>query len=162
MDKPPSRILIWLLVVAAVIAAGVSAYFAVNEHAARTRDAAAAAQRYGAVERTLRSAQSVNQLLLADLWNYRATAELDERNFGLANKAVARAVAALNAVKPADAGIEAPPLAAVRAEAAHVNIAVATDLGAQRAQLLRLAADIDALVEASPAMTGAPPPTPQR
>jgi hypothetical protein len=143
----------------------------VNEHAARTRDAAAA-QRYGAVESALRSAQSVNQLLLADLWIYRAAAELDERNFGLANKAVAKAVAALNAVEPADAGIEAAPLAAVRAEAAHVNIAVATDLGAQRAQLLRLAADIDTLVEASAATTGAPiglgasatppSPTPQR
>ena len=147
MDKLPSRILIWLLVVAAVIAAGVSAYFAVNEHAARSRDAVAAAQRYGAVESKLRSAQSDNQLLLADLWVYRAGAELDERNFGSANKAVAKAVAALNAIKPADAGIEAAPLAAVQAEAARVNIAVAMDLGAQRAQLLRLAADIDALVD---------------
>ncbi|MDB5479047.1 MAG: hypothetical protein JWO83_100 [Caulobacteraceae bacterium] len=158
MDKLPSRILIWLLVVAALIVVGMSAYFAggVTEHAARTRDAAAAAQRYGVVESKLRSAQSANQLLLADLWIYRAAAELDERNFGLANKAVAKSVAALNGVKPTEAGIEAAPLAAVRAEAARVNIAVATDLAAQRAQLLRLAADIDALVEASAAMTGAP------
>jgi hypothetical protein len=163
MERLPSRVLTWLLVVAVLIVAGVSAYFAgtVSESAARARDAAAAAQRYSVVDGKLRSAQtdiaslqSVNQLLRADLWIYRAAAELDARNFGRANEAVAKTVAALNAVNPTAAGIEAAPLTAVRAEAASVNIAVATDLGAQRAQLLRLAADVNVLVESLAAARG--------
>jgi hypothetical protein len=52
--------------------------------------------------------------------------------------------------------IERKGLTALKGEASGVKISVATNLEAQRAQLLRLAAETTALVEKTAAKTGAP------
>jgi predicted secreted protein len=150
------------VVIGALIVAGVAAYFAGGtiEHSARTRDAAAAEQKYAAVKTQLQGAQtqlasvqSANTLLTANVWAYRATVALDNRNFGLANDAVANVVASLNGVDAAAAGLDSAALKALQVEAAGVKIAVATNLEAQRSQLLRLAADITALAGPKPTKT---------
>ena len=100
------------------------------------------------------SLQSARQLLNADVWAYRAAVALDNRNFGVANDAVAGVVASLSAVDAAAAGVDGGSLASVKTEAAGVRISVATNLETQRAQIIRLADDIGAL--------SGPPAKPQR
>jgi hypothetical protein len=148
MEAPSSGLRNWVAVVIGVlIVAGVAAYFAGGaiEHSARARDAAAAEQKYTAVKTQLASVQSANKLLTANVWAYRATVALDNRNFGLANDAMANVVASLNGVDAAAAGLDSAALKEIQTEAAGVKIAVATNLEAQRSQLVRLAADITAL-----------------
>jgi len=137
-----------LIVVGILIVAGIAAYFVGSgiENSARVREAADA-------KAQIASLRSVDHLLDANLWAYRAAAALDNRNFGVANDAVAHVVAGLNKVDPTAMGLEAAPLAALKTEAAGVKIAVATDLQSQRAQLLKLAADIDAVALQAAAKT---------
>ena len=158
MEQRSSGARNWLIVVGLLIVAGVAAYFvgAAVEHAARARDAAAAKAQLQSAQTQVASLQSVKQLLTADVWAYRAAAALDNRNFGVANDAVTRVVASLNSVNVAAAGLESEPLNALKGEASGVKISVATNLEAQRAQLLRLATDTTALVEKSAAKTGSP------
>lgn len=133
----------WLIVVGVLVVAGVAAYFVGN--AAGTRETAAAKAQLQGAQTQVASLQSVKQLLTADVWAYRAAAALDNRNFGVANDAVATVVGSLNAVDASAAGIEGGSLATVKTEAAAVRISVATNLESQRAQLIRLADDIMAL-----------------
>ncbi len=151
MERLSSGTRNWLVVVAVLIVAGVSAYFAGSaiEGAAGKRNAELAAQRYTAAKAQVDSLRAANQLLTAGLWAYRAGISLDQRNFGLANEAMANVVASLKGVDAAAAGIDAHALAAVQAEAAGVRISVAADLEAERSQVLRVATDITALVGTS-------------
>ena len=143
----------WLIVVGVLVVAAVAAYLAGTgiEHAARVGEAEAAKAQLQRAQAQVASLQSVRQLLTADVWAYRAAAALDSRNFGIANDAVAQVVTSLNKVDVAAAGLDNGPLAAVKTEAAGVRISVATNLEAQRAQLIRLAADITALADQSAA-----------
>jgi hypothetical protein len=145
----------WLIAVGLLVVAGVAAYFvgAAIEHSARAREVAATRAQLQAARTQVASLQSVNQLLTADVWVYRAAVALDNRNFGMANDAVAKVVASLNAVDAAAAGLDGAPLAALKTEAAGVRISVATNLEPQRAQLIRLAEDITALSDRSAAGT---------
>ena len=153
MQPSSSRHRLWFSVaIAALPVVAVAAFFAGGEveHSARARDAVAAKQQYGAVETQFLSLQAANALLSADVWSYRAVTALDDRNFGLANDAAAKASASLNGVDAEAAGVSVAALKAAQNEAAGVKVYVATDLGAQRSQLLRLAADIAALALPKP------------
>jgi len=154
--KKPSANRLWLILVGVLIVAGVAAYGAgfYVEHSARTRDAVIADRKAETMQADLKTAQTqsarlaaANALLSANVWTYRAAAALDERNFGVANEAVGQAAARLKAVDPAVAGLDAAAVTAVQAEAADIHISVASNLQGQRAQLLKLAADVNALVE---------------
>jgi hypothetical protein len=68
------------------------------------------------------------QLLDAGVPAYRAAVALDNRNFGVANDAVATVVSCLKVVDASAAGIDDGPLAALKTEAAGVRISVAADL----------------------------------
>jgi hypothetical protein len=137
----------WLIVVGLLIVAGIAAYFIGRalEHEHGARDAAATKVRLQSAQTQIASLQSFKQLLNADVWAYRAAVALDNRNFGVANDAVATVVASLNAVDPSAAGLDSGSLAALKSEAAAVKISVATNLEFQRAQLIHLADDITAL-----------------
>jgi hypothetical protein len=93
--------------------------------------------------------------LAANLWVLRAAVALDNRNFGVADSAVANAVASLNRVDAAAAGVELQSLQAVSEQASAIQISVATNLASQRNQLLRLEGDIAALVASSAPIAGA-------
>jgi hypothetical protein len=86
--------------------------------------------------------QSSNRLLTADVWAFRASVALDNRNFGTANDAVAKVVVNLSAVDSGAAGVDPASLTALKAEASAIKISVATDLQTQRAPLIHLANDI--------------------
>jgi type II secretory pathway pseudopilin PulG len=160
MEKHSSGARIWVIVAAILVVAGVAAFFAGNavEHAARAQDAKAAEQQYAAAKAQLQGAQtriaslqSVNQLLTANVWAYRATVALDNRNFGLANDAVVKVVASLNDINATAAGLDGQALKALQTEAANVKISVATNLESLRNQIIQLAADITALAGKSAA-----------
>jgi hypothetical protein len=145
----------WLIVVVVLVVAGVAAYFAGRfvERNARAGDVIAAQQQYATVKTQLGSAQgqnasleSMNHLLTANVWAYRGAVALDNRNFGVANDAVAKVVANLNGVDAAAAGLDGKAVTAVRKEALGVKISVAANLESQRAQILKLASAITALV----------------
>ncbi len=145
----------WLILVGVLIVAGVAAYFVGTavEHQARSRDVAAAKAQLQSAQVRVASLQSINRLLSADTWAYRAAVSLDNRNFGVANDDMAKVVASLNAVDASAAGIDGAPLAALKTEAAAVKISVAVNLEAQRTQLIHLADGITALADRSMART---------
>ena len=142
-----------LIVVAILLLGGVIAYFAggAREHAARVRETSQARTALQTVQSELATRRSVDRLLAADMWAYRAAVALDNRNFGVANDAMAKVTASLNRVDPAAAGIADAAVSKVKSEAAAVRIAVAQNLEAQRTQLIQLATDIGALADQSTA-----------
>ncbi len=156
MDRRSSPTRTWLIIVGILIVAGVSAYFVGGAvgRGAGTRETADAKARLQSAQARLSSLDSNNQLLKADVWTYRAAAALDSRNFGVANEAVASAVASLNGVDASAGGVDSGALASVKTEAAGVRISVATNLETQRAQLMRLADDIAALSGPSATVRG--------
>lgn len=138
----------WLIIVGILLLGGVAAYFvggAMARSHAKEQAAAASAQ-LQAAQAQAATLKSVNRLLTANIWVVRATAALDDRNFGTANEAVSKARASLDTVDPVAAHLDATALAALKTKAAAVQIPVATNLEPQRAQLLALEADIGALV----------------
>ena len=147
MERRSSPTRTWLIAVGLLIVAGVAAYFVGRTlgYASGAREAADARAGLQGARTQIASLQAVKQLLNADVWTYRAAAALDNRNFGVANDAVARAVANLNSVDASAARLGGGALASVKAEAAAVRISVATNLETQRTQLMRLADDIAAL-----------------
>ena len=142
-----------LILVGVLIVAGVAAYFVGTavEHQARSRDVAAAKAQLQGAQTRVASLQSINRLLSADTWAYRAAVSLDNRNFGVANDDMAKVVASLNAVDASAAGIDDGALAALKAEAAAVRISVAVNLEPQRTQLIHLADGVTALSDQSAA-----------
>lgn len=155
MEERSSGTRNWLIVVIVLIIAGVAAYFAGSfvERNASAQNTLAAEQQYAAVKMQLASAQaqntslqSVNRLLAANVWAYRAAVALDNRNFGVANDAIAKVVANLNGVDGATAGLDSAAVMAVKKEALGVKISVALNLESQRTQIVHLASAITALV----------------
>lgn len=109
-------------------------------------------QRIGAIQDELQGSQAElsaannhNQLLVARIDLYRTAADLDARNFGMANTRLQEAATALGKVDATISGIDAEKLAALRSAIATTSITVAADLQAQRNQVLDLAAQLDAL-----------------
>ena len=151
MRNHASRSRVWWIVVAVLVLAGIVAYFlgGATERTARARDVAVAQQQYTQIS----ALRSVNHLLSASVWTYRALISLDNRNFGTANDAVARAVTELNGVDAPSAGLDSKEVSRLRVEAAAVKISVATNLEGQRAQLIQLASSITALAEGSTIQT---------
>jgi hypothetical protein len=153
MKKPSSSFRAWLLVVVFLILAGTAAYFigtAVGSNAREKSAAAEKAKLQNARGQILRL-QSVNELLHANVWAYRAVYALDDRNFGVANDDATKVVASLRAINATSAGVGANAVSALQREAAGVKISVAQNLESQRAQLLHLAAGITRLAEQSEA-----------
>ncbi len=156
MERRPSGTRTWLIVVGVLLVAGVAAFFigrAVG-HGAGAQEAADAKARLQSAQTQIKSLRSAKQLLSADVWTYRAAVALDNRNFGVANDAVASVVASLNGVDASAAGLDSESLASVKTEAAGVRISVATNLQTQRTQLIRLADDIAALSGSSANVRG--------
>ena len=154
MEKRSTGARGWFIVVIVLVIAGIVAYFVggAMERGAQTKDAAAAASRYAAVQAELtsaqtqiRSLQSINQLLSANVWTYRAAIALDNRNFGVANTDVAKATASLGAVDAVAAGLDVRTVTSLQEEAGAIHISVATNLESERSQLLHLADGISAL-----------------
>ena len=88
--------------------------------------------------------QTQNQLMTARGLLYQAALALDQRNFGIASDDVTKAGQALDAAKPADAGLEGK-LVPIRQAVTATKINVAEDLDTQRSGLLNLASQVDAL-----------------
>lgn len=140
-----------LLVGIAVLAASVLvAYFAGRglERSAAQKQAAVAARSLESANARAAALQARVELLSANVWVYKATTALDNRNFGLANDAMANAVTRLRRVEAGPASLAPGALAAVQRDAAALRINVATDLQPQRAALLKLAASVTALADA--------------
>ena len=162
MQNRPSANRIWFVIVLFLIVAGAIAYFVggIVERRAGDADVATAERQVDIVKTQLQdvqtklsAAQSTNKLLGASVLTYRAMVALDNRNFGVANDDVAKALASLNAIGEPGTGIDGAALSALKKQAAGVKIRVATDLESQRTQLLHLATSINALVPASQAPT---------
>ena len=149
METPsPGRRIWFVAVIGILLIATVVSYFVGGaiERSTGARLAKVADQKIAAAGMQLASLRSANALLVANVWAYRATSALDDRNYGLANDAAGNVVTGLNGVDAAASGINAVTLRAIQSEAAGVKISVASDLQAQRGQLLRLAADISDLI----------------
>jgi len=115
-----------------------------------------------AAQRRLERVGNLNHLLNGRIELYKAAAQLDQRNFGLANAHLRNAAAALSAVDVAAVGIDATAFGALRDALAKTDIAVAVDLESQRNSVLRFSADLDALLPRSerPVVPTAPPSAP--
>lgn len=103
----------------------------------------------------LDAAEGGNKLLEARIALYRAAADLDQRNFGMANARLQEAAKILTAVEPSKIDVDPARLEALRREVTSTSIAVALDLEQQRIRLLSLAWQLDQLTPG-----GVPPPTP--
>jgi hypothetical protein len=96
-----------------------------------------------------------NTLLNARIALYRAAADLDQRNFGMANSRLQEAARSLAALEPLRIDVDPARLEGLRREIASTSIAVALDFEQQRTRLLSLAWQLDQLTPG-----GAPPPAP--
>lgn len=77
-----------------------------------------------------------------------ANMELDRRNFGIANGHIERAGERLGTIDAAALSLDETRLDALREELGRTNLNLATDLAEQRAQLNRLADEINDIVAA--------------
>lgn len=119
-----------------LIAGGIAAYF-VGTTADRTKLQDAHSQ--------LNALQSTNALLGANMWISRATVALDNRNFGVANESVSKAVKELSVVDSAAIGLDSTKLASLQKQAGAIKISIVTNLQPERNQLLHLADAINVL-----------------
>jgi hypothetical protein len=138
----------WFIITAVLIIAGVAAYFIGSgvERAARFQQFTTAESQLQTARSQIAALHSVNHLLSASVWTYRATVALDNRNFGVANDAAANVVTNLNGVDGTTVGQDGKELRALQIEAASVRISVAKNPESQRTQLLQLAAGINAII----------------
>lgn len=97
----------------------------------------------------LAAVRNHNRLMQARVALYRTAIDLDQRNFGIANGRLQEASGALAQIKSGDGGIDTAKVAELRASIAATNINVATNLQQQRAQILDLAARLDAIAAAA-------------
>lgn len=97
----------------------------------------------------LAAARNAARLMEARAGLYRTALDLEQRNFGTANTRLRESAATLAMVS--DAGLDATRLDALQKQVAATNINVATNLEAQRRQVLEFAAQLEALTAASPA-----------
>ena len=100
-----------------------------------------------------------DQMLHARLDLFKAAGDMDQRNFGLANGHLKEASAALAAVDARSAGVNPTQLGILLGQLGNFNVTVATDLEAQRTQVLEFGNQLDALM-AGPAATSPSATTP--
>lgn len=139
-----------LLIALAVVAVCILAAFFSGRGLARSAaqaEAAVVASSLESANARVAALQARSELLSANIWVYKATTALDNRNFGVANDAMANAVMRLGRIDPGAAKVDPSALAAVQQEAAALKINVATDLQPQRAALLKLAAKVTDLAD---------------
>ncbi|MBB5659730.1 hypothetical protein [Brevundimonas halotolerans] len=105
-----------------------------------------------ASELRLQAQMTANDLLIANIWVYRATVALDDRNFGLANDAMDQSVRALEAVTLNEGDPLQKDLSEVVAAARALDISVARNLAPQRKALLDLERQVSGLTEQSQAL----------
>ena len=103
-------------------------------------------QQAQAAQSRLERVGNMNHLLNGRIELYKAAAQLDQRNFGLANTHLRNAAAALSSVDTAAVGIDTAAFSALREAVAKTDIAVAVDLEAQRNTVLKFSAELDALL----------------
>ena len=113
---------VWLLIVVLFIVAGTAAYFvgAKVENTARQDEVVSVRSALQDAQNEVETLQSVNQLLNANVWAYRAAYALDNRNFGVANDDVVKTVVNLRSVKAESAGVDRKALSALQQEAGNV------------------------------------------
>lgn len=141
-----------LLIALAVVAVCILAAYLAGRGLERSAAQKQAAVLSSSLERAngrVSALQARVDLLSANVWVYRATTAMDNRNFGLANDAMANAVTRLRQVEAGAAKVEPRALMAVQRDAQALQINVAKDLQPQRAALLKLAASVTDLAEAS-------------
>lgn len=147
----------WMIPAAVIVALIAAVYFWGRVQTGKQLDAQKTSyeQRLGTMQEQLKQLRSElaassnrNQLLLARTDLYRSAAELDQRNFGIANTRLQEAAAALGKVDGAVSGLEAAALGTLRAAIAQTDINVATDLQQQRNDILDFAERLDAMVTA--------------
>jgi uncharacterized protein (UPF0333 family) len=75
----------WLILVGVLMVAVVVSYFIGQgiESAKRAKELAATQQRYTAATVQISNLNSANSLLTANVWAYRASVAVDNRNFGM-------------------------------------------------------------------------------
>lgn len=154
LSAPGSRsmlIRIGLTVLAAVLLFGGG--YLTRDLPARSAIAEARAAR-DAAESDRRARITANQLLTANVWVYRAAVALDDRNFGVANDAMAEVVKALESVTLGEGDPLQDELAGVLAASRDLDISVASNLAPQRDALLALERRVSGLTEQSQALAG--------
>lgn len=105
-----------------------------------------------AAESDRQSRITANHLLTANVWVYRAAVALDDRNFGVANDAMAEVVKALESVTLAEGDPLQDELTGVLAASRDLDISVASNLAPQREALLALERRVTGLTEQSQAL----------
>lgn len=153
LPKPSGRSMLIRLGVAALVAVLLfGGGYLTRDIPARSAIAEAQAARDAAVaDRQARI--TANQLLTANVWVYRATTALDDRNFGVANDAMDEAVKALEAVTVSEGDPLQTGLTEALTAARALDISVASNLEPQREALLALARRVTGLAEGSRALT---------
>ena len=108
----------------------------------------------------LAASQNLNHIMEARGSLYRTSVDLDQRNFGTANTHLQEAAVFLSNIKTGDGGIPVAQIDALRSSIAQTNINVAADLETQRTRVLDFAAQLDALIPATPASAAPETPAP--
>ena len=101
-----------------------------------------------AARQALASSTLRNHFLAASASLYRASADLDDRNFGTANEHLQQAADAMAKAAANGDGAD-PEIARLSTVLGQMNINVATDLAAQRSSVMQLAAQVDSLAQAA-------------
>lgn len=152
LSAPGSRSLLMRIGLTALAAVLVfAAGYLTRDLPARGAIAEARATR-DAAESDRRSLITANHLLTANVWVYRAAVALDDRNFGVANDAMAEVVKALESVTLAEGDPLQDELTGVLAAARALDISVASNLAPQRDALLALERRVTGLTEHSQAL----------
>lgn len=151
-SSPTIRAIVFGVLIALVL--GAIAYFVGLSQGRAQLDAQKTAhdQRISAIQAELRGAQS--ELTTANIRRhvmearaalYRTLVDLDQRNFGTANEHLQEAALALGRISQGSNGVPVQQIDSLRTVIARTDINVATNLQQQRAQVLDLAAQLDAL-----------------
>lgn len=111
-----------------------------------------------ALQTKIATTENHDQLLRARVALFKAAHDMDQRNFGIANGHLKEASTALAAVDARVAGVDPAQLGILRGQLDSFNVNVATDLEAQRTQVLDLGNELDALMGGPAAASGTAPP----
>ena len=137
------------LVAAGYLSASIKAGSRLALHKAENEQTVLALQNdLSTARRALASTTTRNHFLAASAALYRASADLDDRNFGTANEHLQEAADAMAKAAAAGDGAD-PEIARLSTVLGQMDINVATDLAAQRSSVLQLAAQIDSLAQAA-------------
>ncbi len=143
------------IVVLVALLAGAGLYFlgrwqanraAVGERVTLQRQVQQTQAQLGQSQAQLAAAESRSRLLQARGTLYQAAVDLERRNFGTANTHLQSAARILATADATAARVDVQALDSVQRSLAATNLNVATDLQAQRARVLELAARLETLL----------------